>query len=80
MERKMAIQLSTDYLAGMTDRSFAEIAIQTGHLLPDVLKNGVRGTTESEQVNLILKNLKENENKQAQPTAPTSPNGAGDGR
>ena len=59
MERKMAIQLSTDYLAGMTDRSFAEVAIQTGLLSPDVLKNGVRGVIESEQVNKLLKKLDE---------------------
>lgn len=77
MEKKMAIQLSTDYLAGMTDRSFAEIAIQTGHLSPEVLKNGVRGVVESEQVNLLLKNLKETEGKK---TLPTAPAGADDGR
>ena len=64
----MAIQLSTDYLAGMTDRSFAEIAIQTGYLSPEVLKNGVRGVVESEQVNKLLQNLKEEKN-----TAPTAP-------
>lgn len=77
MEKKMAIQLSTDYLAGMTDRSFAEVAIQTGHLSPEVLKNGVRGVVESEQVNILLKNLKETEGKK---TAPTAPAGADDGR
>lgn len=80
MEKKMAIQLSTDYLAGMTDRSFAEVAIQTGHLSPEVLKNGVRGTIESEQVNLLLKNLKETEGKKVVPSAPTAPAGADDGR
>lgn len=77
MENKMAIQLSTDYLAGMTDRSFAEIAIQTGHLSPEVLKNGVRGDVESEQVNLLLKNLNETEGKK---TAQTAPKGVDEGR
>lgn len=32
MEEKMAIQISIDYLAGMTDRGFNELAIQTGHM------------------------------------------------
>lgn len=32
MEEKMAIQLSVDYLAGMTDRGFNELAIRTGYM------------------------------------------------
>lgn len=57
MEQKMAIQLASDYIAGMTDRSFADIAIKTGHLSPEVLENGVRGVIESENVNNLIKDL-----------------------
>lgn len=32
MEEKMAIQISIDYLAGMTDRGFNELAVQTGFM------------------------------------------------
>ena len=32
MEEKMAIQLSIDYLSGMTDRSFNNLAIKTGYM------------------------------------------------
>lgn len=80
MERKMAIQLSTDYLAGMTDRSFAEISIQTGYLSPDVLKNGVRGLVESEQVNQLLKGLKETEGNSEKTVPQATSNVARDGR
>ena len=39
MEEKMAIQLSIDYLAGMTDRGFNELAIRTGYMKKEDLKS-----------------------------------------
>ena len=50
MEIKIARQLAKEYLAGMTDRSFIDIAIKTGHLSPDVIKEGKRGEIPSESV------------------------------
>lgn len=38
MEEKMAVQLSIDYLAGMTDRAFNELAIQTGYMVKEDLQ------------------------------------------
>lgn len=35
----MAIQLSIDYLAGMTDRGFNELAIRTGYMKKEDLKS-----------------------------------------
>ena len=34
----MAVQLSIDYLAGMTDRAFNELAIQTGYMVKEDLQ------------------------------------------
>ena len=79
IEQKMAIQLASDYVAGMTDRSFADIAIKTGHLSPDVLANGVRGTTESEKVNKIRQDLQE-DTAVENTTKPEAPSDAGEGR
>ena len=77
----MAIQIASDYVAGMTDRSFADIAIKTGHLSPDVLANGVRGAIESENVNKLIQNLQEDTT--GYPTTvtkPETPSDAGEGR
>ena len=82
MEQKMAVQLSTDYLAGMTDKSFEDVAVKTGHLASDVVKNGERGTDSSEQVKQIMKQIESEQNAQKPivPTAPTAPSDAGEGR
>lgn len=77
MEHKMAIQLSTDYLAGMTDKSFVDTAIKTGHLDPNVVQNAARGTLLSTQVQQLMTNIEE-EQRQEQAELPTSP--AGDER
>lgn len=71
MEQKMALQLATDYLAGMTDKSFLNVAVKTGHFNPDIVKNAERGTVLSEQVKQLMNKL-DNEQKNANvPTAPT---------
>lgn len=60
MEEKMAYQLAIDYISGMTDRSFNDLAIRTGYMSYDDL-NTKRGTTRSSSVvDLIAKNNKEN--------------------
>ena len=52
MEEKMAIQLSIDYLAGMSDRAFNELAIQTGYMTKEDLQ------TERVDGNLMLQRNK----------------------
>ncbi len=60
MEEKMAYQLAIDYISGMTDRGFNDLAIKTGYMSYDDL-NTKRGTTRSSSVvDLIAKNNKEN--------------------
>lgn len=60
MEEKMAYQLAIDYISGMTDRSFNDLAIRTGYMSYDDLDTK-RGTTRSSSVvDLIAKNNKEN--------------------
>lgn len=78
IEHKMAIQIASDYIAGMTDRSFADIAIKTGHLSPEVLENGVRGAIESENVNKLIQNLQEDS--PVTPAKPETLSDAGEGR
>lgn len=39
MEEKMAIQLSIDYLSGMTDRGFNELAVRTGFMKKEDLSD-----------------------------------------
>lgn len=59
-EEKMAYQLAIDYISGMTDRSFNDLAIRTGYMSYDDLDTK-RGTTRSSSVvDLIAKNNKEN--------------------
>ena len=60
MEERVAYQLAIDYISGMTDRSFNDLAIRTGYMSYDDL-NTKRGTTRSSSVvDLIAKNNKEN--------------------
>lgn len=78
MEEKMAIQLSTDYLAGMTDKSFIEVAVKTGYLSPEVVPNAVRGTILSDNVQKLMNNIDKEQGQK--PTLPDAPSGAGDER
>lgn len=78
MEYKMAIQLSTDYLAGMTDKSFIDLAIKTGYLSPEVVTNAERGTVLSDQVQQLVNQL--NAEEAPKPSVPTSPTDHGDER
>ena len=64
MEQKMAIQLSTDYLAGMTDKSFIEVAMKTGFLEPEVVENAARGTILSDQVQQLVNQINHEQNGQ----------------
>ena len=60
MEEAMAYQLAIDYISGMTDRSFNDLAIRTGYMSYDDL-NTKRGRTRSSSVvDLIAKNNREN--------------------
>lgn len=60
MEEAMAYQLAIDYISGMTDRSFNDLAIKSGYMSYDDL-NTKRGTTRSSSVvDLIAKNNREN--------------------
>ena len=58
MEMKIARQLAKEYLAGMTDRSFVDIAIKTGHLSQEVINKGKRGTILSETVLNLRQDIK----------------------
>lgn len=62
MEYKMALQLSSDYLAGMSDRTFIDLAIKTGHLKQESVKKAKKGSTPSGSVQKLIKNIQE-ENK-----------------
>ena len=60
IEDAMSYQLAIDYISGMTDRSFNDLAIRTGYMTYDDL-NAKRGTTRSASVmDLIAKNKNEN--------------------
>lgn len=61
MEEKMAIQLSIDYLSGMTDRSFNNLAIKTGYMTHEQVFEAKRSGKPSESVLKHLKNLEESE-------------------
>lgn len=59
----MAYQLAIDYISGMTDRSFNDLAIRTGYMSYDDLDTK-RGTTRSSSVvDLIAKIIKKMEKK-----------------
>ena len=60
IEDAMSYQLAIDYISGMTDRSFNDLAIRTGYMTYDDL-NAKRGTIRSASVmDLIAKNKNEN--------------------
>ena len=59
MEEKMAIQLSIDYLSGMTDRSFNVLAIRTGFMTPEQIFEAKRSGKGSESVQRHMKALEE---------------------
>ena len=50
IEEKMALQLSSDYLAGMTDRSFNDVAVKTGYITQESLQNSVRVQSSSKTI------------------------------
>lgn len=76
MEQKMAMQLATDYLAGMSDRTFIQVAVKTGVLNPEVVRKGERGIILSENVQQLMTKLDAEQNF----TKPIAPTGTGDGR
>jgi len=80
LEKKMAIQLATDYLAGMTDKSFLDLAIRTGKIPKEVVEESVRGNIQSDQVKDLIKRIEEQEQFNLNPTGAEDPNGVGDGR
>lgn len=57
MEEKMAIQLAIDYLSGMTDKGFNELAVQTGYMRSDDLKTERVDASSALQENEIVKKL-----------------------
>ncbi len=60
IEDAMSYQLAIDYISGMTDRSFNDLAIKTGYMKYEDL-DAKRGTTRSASVmDLIAKNKNEN--------------------
>ena len=64
IEKKMAVQLASDYLAGMTDRSFVDLATKTGYLPKDLTQKGVRGKIKSENVVKLITEHNEDKEKQ----------------
>ena len=62
MEEKMAAQMAIDYLSGMTDRGFNELAIQTGLVDKDIVRNSKRGNADTGRTG-ILSNDMQNNNK-----------------
>lgn len=59
MEYKMAIQLSSDYLAGMSDKTFIDLAIKTEHFKQETVDKAERGVVLSESVKKLVDNLGE---------------------
>lgn len=59
MEEKMAIQIAIDYLSGMTDRSFNDLAIRTGFMKHDQIQDAHRGGKPSESVLKLIYNLEQ---------------------
>lgn len=74
MEEKMALQLAIDYIGGMTDRAFNDIAIKTGYMTYSDVFDSERGNIPSESVNAILK---KNEQEAAEEARALSENGEG---
>lgn len=61
MEEKMAIQLSIDYLSGMTDRSFNNLAIKTGQMTYEQILESKRSGKPSESVVKQIEKIKQDE-------------------
>lgn len=59
MEYKMAIQLSSDYLAGMSDKTFLDLAIKTEHFQQETVDKAERGVVLSESVKKLVDNIEE---------------------
>lgn len=59
MEYKMALQLSSDYLAGMSDKTFIDLAIKTEHFKQETVENAERGVILSESVKKLVNNIDE---------------------
>lgn len=66
MELAIARQLAKEYLAGMTDRSFIDIAIKTGYLSPDVITKAKRGEILSENVLNLSRAINKQQEQQGQ--------------
>lgn len=59
MERKMAMLISIDYISGMTDESFNELAISTGYMNPKIIKRSRRGSTTIKKLEKLSKQIGE---------------------
>ena len=59
MEEKMAIQLASDYLAGMSDVSFNDLAIKTGCMKRKTILKSSRTDVESKAIKELKKKMKE---------------------
>lgn len=59
MEYKMALQLSSDYLAGMSDKTFIDLAIKTEHFKQETVDKAERGVIPSESVKKLVSNIDE---------------------
>lgn len=59
MEEKMAVQLAIDYVSGMTDRGFNDLAISTGYMKSSDISESVRGLTKSDTLAALIKRNKE---------------------
>ena len=54
IELLMAKQLCSDYLAGMTDRSFTSLADRTGHLKKEIIEKDVRGKGSTISIDKVI--------------------------
>lgn len=66
MEEKIAIQLAIDYLSGMTDRSFNDLAIKTGYMTYEQVFEAKRDMRPSQSVIRNSQALEEDEKKAEQ--------------
>lgn len=85
IEYKMATQLAINFLANETDRSLPDIAIQTGHLNPEIIAKAKRGGDASGLL-VYMKALEKaeenfkNASLKQKPTDLSAPAGVDDGR
>lgn len=76
MEEKMAIQLSTDYLAGMTDKSFIDIATKTGYINQEDIQQSERGViTDGSNVSKLIQEINRQEEEKKETIIPEQPEG-----